>query len=86
MSRPYTCSNAPLERSVDKAALQEDFTAKRTSGLREYQGIAAARNPGQSTPTWPAPRGAVAAADLDRALASWTVMHGRPPIDPVRRP
>lgn len=59
-------------------------TAKRTGGRPEVQGNRTGRNACQPAPTWPRPAGADAADELLRALASWTALLGRQPVDPTR--
>jgi hypothetical protein len=84
MSAPR-CGNAPVARGVGVAAQHENFGSKIATDPREIQGIRTRRNRDQRAPAWPAPRGSVAAGDLGRALAGWTAMLGREPIDPMAK-
>lgn len=68
-----------------ETAQHDNFDSKTAIDPRVNQGIAARRNNDQPSPIWPAPRGAAAAQDLERALAGWTAMLGRPPVDPTAK-
>lgn len=77
--------NAPVARGVGKAAQQTAGTAKATGGRPELQGNRTGRNACQPAPQWDRPPGADAADELHRALASWTALLGKEPVDPRGR-
>jgi hypothetical protein len=69
-----------------ESTYQKHDTPKPNHGRPEFQGNTGnARNPDQKYPAWREPKGADAAADVERALSGWTAMHGRHPRDPRRR-
>jgi hypothetical protein len=76
--------NARLAPGVDEAADLTHATAKPTGGRPEAQGNRLQRNACQLGRRDLPPAGADAAADLTRALAGWTALLGKTPIDPTK--
>ena len=82
---PPKCGEARGQAGSGSAVDQDSSKpTKPTFGRPEAQGMRVERNPDQRPPMWLPPAGAAAALDLDAALANWTTILGRPPIDPTR--
>lgn len=76
---PTTESAAALAGACGAGTYDISNTVNDADDPRSNQGIAPARHQDQRPPTWNLPRGSVAAADLESALAGWTALLGRRP-------